>query len=89
MLEEEIEERLETLERKVEELITEVRKAKPERDEEVHLIPGAEYDFVPTIEEKVISRGVGRIVKIEKAPHDLGLSAREWELLSSDEEKHE
>ena len=86
MLEAEFEERLEALEQKVEELSGQIAARKPEPEVESVLIPGAEYDFVPSVEEKVIFRGVARIVRFEKAPDDLGLSPREWELLSSEED---
>jgi hypothetical protein len=89
MLEQEFEERLELLEKKVEELTTELSEVKNGRAEEPMLIPGAEYDFVPTVKDKVLFRGVGHIVRIEKASHELGLSAREWEMFSVDEENHE
>ena len=89
MLEQEFEERLEVLEKKIEELTTEIKEANKNREEEVTLIPGAEYDFVPSAPEKVIARGVAKIIRVSKGPDDLGLSAREWELLSSDEDAHE
>ncbi len=87
MLEDQIEERLDYLTKKVEELSTEVEALKRDRDEEITLIPGAEYDFVPSYEPEVVGRGVARFVGFAKAPNDLGLSQREWELLTPDEEE--
>jgi archaellum component FlaC len=89
MLEEHFEERLDALTKKVENLSNEVQTLKSEREEEVMLIPGAEYDFVPITPERVIARGVAKIVRVTKGPEDLGLSAWEWELLSADEDGHE
>ena len=85
MLQEEIEEQLQSLTKQVEELRAEVETLKEQRPDEVALIPGAEYDFVPSVREKVIARGVAKIIRVEKAPTDLGLSPREWEQFSADE----
>jgi hypothetical protein len=89
MLQEEMEEQLQTLTKQVEELRSEVETLKEQRFEEPRLIPGAEYDFVPSLKPKVIARGIGRIVRIVNATHELGLSAREWEQFSSDEDTNE
>ena len=83
MLEHEFEERLEILEKKVEELCDE----KKDREEEATLIPGAEYDFVPSYKSKVIATGFAKIVGVRKASAELGLSQREWEQFSPDEEE--
>ena len=88
MLEEDFDERLEALTKKAEELSAEVVSLKKERAEEVALIPGAEYDFVPSVEEEIVFQGVARIVRVEKMSHELGLSAKEWELLAEDGGEH-
>ncbi|MBM3993503.1 MAG: hypothetical protein FJ303_05040 [Planctomycetes bacterium] len=88
MQEHEIEERLDVLEKKVEDLAAELQDVKNHGEEEPKLIPGAEFDFVPSAPQKVIARGVAKIIRVGKAPDDLGLSAREWELLSADGDEH-
>ncbi len=85
MLEEPIEERLEALTKKVEELSTEVETLKKEREEDADLIPEAEYDFVPTVKDKVIAEGIAKIIRFTKASSGLGLSQREWEQFSTGE----
>jgi hypothetical protein len=89
MLQEEMEEQLQALTKRVEELSAEVETLKEHRSKEPELIPGAEYDFVPSVEPMVIARGVGRIVQITTGTHELGLSKREWEQFSSDEDTDE
>ena len=86
MLEDAIEERLDGLEKKVEELSNELHELKRERIDSPALTPGAEYDFVPSLPDRVIARGVAKIVRVGPAPNDLGLSPREWELYSIPEE---
>jgi hypothetical protein len=89
MVKQEFEERLDVLEKKVEDLTTELHEVKREREEEATLIPGAEYDFVPSVQDRVIARGIGRIVRVIPASNELGLSAREWEQFSADEDDHD
>ena len=86
MFEKEIEERMEALEKRVEDLSAEVEANKKNQEEEVTLIPGAEYDFVPSYEPKVIARGIAKIVGVRRASAELGLSQREWDQFSPDEE---
>jgi hypothetical protein len=38
------------------------------------------------VPDKVIARGVAKFAGFVEAPKDLGLSASEWALISSDEE---
>jgi hypothetical protein len=82
MYEKDFEERLDALEKKVEDLSVEMESNKKKQEEEPTLIPGAKYDFVPSVEDEVIARGIGRIVKIEKADSLLGLSDEEWKEFS-------
>jgi uncharacterized protein YdhG (YjbR/CyaY superfamily) len=90
MLQDEMEEQLQTLTKQVEELRAEVETLKEKiDDDEPTLIPEAEYDFVPTFEPKVIARGIAKIVRVVEGPKDLGLSAHEWEILSIPEDDHE
>ncbi|MBI2806306.1 MAG: hypothetical protein HYX68_15105 [Planctomycetes bacterium] len=86
MLDEQIEERLDGLEKKLEDLSARVEEISQEREEVLPLIPEAEYDFVPSVPDKVIARGVAKFAGFVEAPKDLGLSASEWALISSDEE---
>ena len=88
MLLEELQEQVQNLTKTVEELRTEVESLKEKVNEEPILIPGAEYDLVPSIQEKVIARGVARFVRFVDAPKDLGLSPSEWAQFSLDEEAH-
>lgn len=86
MFEKDIEERMEALEKRLENLSAEVEANKKNQEEEVTLIPGAEYDFVPSVEHKVIARGVAKFVRFVEAPQGLGLSQQEWEQFTPDEE---
>ena len=86
MFEKEIEERLEGLEKRIEELSAKVEANQKSQEEEETLIPGAEYDFVPFYEPKVIARGVAKFVRVVQAPQGLGLPPQEWEQFSPDEE---
>jgi hypothetical protein len=86
MLEDQFEERLDALTKRVEELSTEVETLKKERAEESGLIPGAEYDFVPTVAEKIIGRYTIRVGKTCKADSLLGLTDEEWRLYSTPDE---
>jgi hypothetical protein len=89
MFEKALEERVEVLEKRVEELATELTDVKNEREEESGLIPGAEYDFVPSVEDTVIRRGVARFMGFVDAPNDLGLSPSEWAMISDNEDEGE
>ena len=80
MLQEEMEEQLQALTKQVEDLRAEVETLKDKRYDEATLIPGAEYDFVPSVTEKVIATGVIRVGEIRKADALLGLTEDEWQL---------
>ena len=88
MLNEEIEEQLQSMSQEIEELRAKVA-ALEERNGEPTLIPEAEYDLVPSAPEKVIARGIARFVGYREAPKDLGLSPSEWALISEDEDARE
>ena len=89
MLHEEIEEQLQALTKQVEDLRAEVESLKEKKSDGPTLIPGVEYDFVPTVVDKVIARGIAKIARVGKGPDDLGLSPREWEMYSVDENARE
>ena len=87
MFEKDIEERLEGLEKKIEELSAKVEANKKSQEEEETLIPGAEYDFVPFYEPKVIGTYMIRVGKIVQADSLLGLTDEEWKQFSAEDER--
>lgn len=68
MVKQEFVERLKALEKRVDELTAKQDAVKRESADEPTLIPGAEYDFVPTVVDKVIARGVVTFVPVIPAP---------------------
>ena len=86
MFEKDIEERLEALERKFDDLSAELDANKKKREEEETLIPGAEYDFVPFYEPQVIGRYMIRVGKIVEADSLLGLTDEEWKQFSTEDD---
>lgn len=82
MLQEEIEEQLQALTKEVEELRAEVETLKEKASDEPTLIPGAEYDFVPTVPDKVIGTFVMRVGKVIREDNSLCLTDDEWQMYS-------
>jgi hypothetical protein len=68
MVKQEFVERLEALEKRVDELTAKLGTAKIEHSDEPMFIPGAEYDFVPTVIDRCIVRGVVTFVEVLPAP---------------------
>jgi hypothetical protein len=87
MLHEEFDEQLQALTKQVEELRADVQLLKEKREEEVTLIPGAEYDLVPSLKPKVIGTFVMRVGKIYEASSLLGLTDEEWRLYSTPDDQ--
>jgi hypothetical protein len=90
-----LEERVTTLEKVVEQLQKQVNSepkagpsSSPERREGVEddLIPGTEYDLVVTVPPKESFYFQGHIVSIQRPPAELGLSDADWALYGAEDE---
>lgn len=94
-----LEERLMTLEKVVEELRLQRTVSSPGEevnenadipsDSEDDLIPGVEYPFVVTVPPQKEWHIVAKIVAIDPAPVGLGLSDAEWAILDLEEDGDE
>ena len=86
MLQDEMEEQLQSLKREVDELRAEVAERKRKTPDDEPLLPGVEYDFVPKVVEKNTITITARITGVIREPSTLGLTDEEWELYSSPDE---
>lgn len=84
MLDQDFEERLEVLEKRVE--VLEAKRTETRYVEEPTLIPGAEYDFVPSAPDKIIGQYTIRVGKIVKESSLLGLTDEEWKEFATEEQ---
>jgi hypothetical protein len=86
MFEKDVEERLDALEKGLEDLSARVKANEKKQDEEVTLIPGVEYDFVPSYEPKAIGRYIIQIRRVVPESNLLGLTDEEWQQFATEDD---